>query len=148
MPRLHRRQNAQTRHASDVLATQVLGMFNAKTSIPRPVFRLNFFKNIQQELIGLVANSVQRRRQTGAIRRGKAFFHNAFRQHLLRQQTAGFRCIVIRLAHIRRTGPQRAIHKSFETAQAQPGIVCETVLAQLQLFFPLMNLGTRINAHR
>ena len=97
----------------------MLRMFDAKTAIAAPISLRSLSVDFENLKICFITDGMDHYLQPRFIGRLDPFEHDAFRQHLLEQQTARVRRIVVRFKKIRGRRAETAIGKAFESANPQ-----------------------------
>ncbi len=123
-------------------------MLDPEAPVARAIFLLYLFEIIQHQMIGFIADGVNRALQSGFIGVADIFFELALGEIVVGHQAGGVGRIVERIEEQGGRRPERAIHKSFDSAEAQPRVAGALALDQIGLPLPLAHGRARINAGR
>jgi len=108
---LHGGDHPQAPEARDVGGGQVLRVLNAETPVAAPA---GLLVHVQDQVIGLVADSVDGDLQAGLVGPHDVLPHAALRYHLAGRKPCGSGRIQVRREEQRRGGTQGAVGKAFQ----------------------------------
>ena len=146
MIRLHRGDDLLLAEAGDFAGAQMLGVLDAEAPVARPVLLGRLLVDVEDAQVRLVADGVDHDLQAELVRAFDAFEHDAFGQHLVEQQAARVRRIVVRLEEEGGGGAEAAIGKTLQPADAQPVAAERGAHAGLGQRFPRDNRAHGVNA--